>query len=85
MEKKKQGPNPKVHERGLQIARMLISSGLTVKESNLPNKRIEYFRGDQLIECLEKNAKKIAALYDEEDSQSAMALGQRYFSGRNRG
>ena len=71
----------KILERGKKIAKILINSGLTIKESNLPDKRVEYFRGDYLVEHMKNQEKKLMEAYKDEaetsGSISILTLGSR--------
>ena len=64
----------KVLKKGQQIARTLIDSGMTVKECSLPNKRVDYFRGDQLKEYMEKNLAKVTKIYDDTQGGEAYSV-----------
>ena len=71
----------KLLKKGQQIARTLIDSGLTIKECSLPNKRVDYFRGDHFKEHLEKNLDKVAKIYcteeEAKESRSMYSIAQK--------
>ncbi len=53
----------KLLKKGQQIARTLADSGMKMKECSLPDKRVDYFRGEDLKERMEKNLQKLLDIY----------------------
>lgn len=69
-------------ERAKKIAKILSGNDLKSKEANLVDKRVEFFRADDmishLIQCLPEIGKLFGEDYKKGDQDAAMTLGQRY-------
>jgi len=80
MEKRKAEEAKKLLKKGQEIAKTLSNSGLVYKECALPNKRVDYFRGEHFVEHMTKNLEKVNKIYEGDnetpDSRSVNSLAQ---------